>query len=492
MATAGSGILLHLPQEGRGAGLIDKARAYEMQFKESLDTYDAYVGLGLVPDSRDYADAIEILTDLGVRSIDLLTNNPNKLKAVRAANLIARQSPLLAPRTVANSSYLRTKQVKLGHDMGMTPIESLEASPRCVVVGAAVVDHVFQSDRTPKTTGGVVQAHAYERRPGGKGLNQAIALSRLGLVVSLMSVFGNDRDYDLIVDVLQNEGVRPMQSARGGYGRSPQTAVIQPKTSNPVFIGWLGAEDRTLRSEMVHQHRHALENTDALLMTLEASEDALRTAIVAAGDQVLTVLTASPRAEGSYTVATEILEATSLIIGSASELLSLVNTTQRQLNESGHSSVGRRLMAVTGSTVIQTDFLRPDRRVKVYFPGETRVLTAYSPEVRFAASTRAGITSAIGNTDAFVAGAITAILHRSALDSHSHALESPQVSTKSVIKKRTRDLTVEVVAEALRTAMCVEAWVARTWGGFPQFPYANVAFKEWCVAHPPRIELSAK
>lgn len=110
-----SGILLYLPQEGRGIGLINKIRAYELQ-DEGLDTVEANRKLGFAADSRDYEFAAEALKALGVNEIRLLSNNPDKVSQLEKAGVHVVERVPCRPRTTHHSkAYLRTKQSKLGH-----------------------------------------------------------------------------------------------------------------------------------------------------------------------------------------------------------------------------------------------------------------------------------------------------------------------------------------------------------------------------------------
>jgi 3,4-dihydroxy 2-butanone 4-phosphate synthase/GTP cyclohydrolase II len=117
IATEGRGVLLYLNQEGRGIGLANKIRAYELQ-DEGFDTVEANERLGFKADQRDYGVGVQILRELGVRSMRLLSNNPRKLVAIEGYGLtVTDWLPLEIPASESTRRYLKTKKEKLGHKL---------------------------------------------------------------------------------------------------------------------------------------------------------------------------------------------------------------------------------------------------------------------------------------------------------------------------------------------------------------------------------------
>jgi 3,4-dihydroxy 2-butanone 4-phosphate synthase/GTP cyclohydrolase II len=117
----GRGVFLYMRQEGRGIGLANKLKAYELQ-DQGYDTVQANLKLGFPADLRDYGIGAQILHDLGVRKIELMTNNPRKIVGLEAFGLeIVKRRAIEMPPNANNKRYLSTKRDKLGHllDLGV-------------------------------------------------------------------------------------------------------------------------------------------------------------------------------------------------------------------------------------------------------------------------------------------------------------------------------------------------------------------------------------
>jgi 3,4-dihydroxy 2-butanone 4-phosphate synthase / GTP cyclohydrolase II len=117
IAAEGRGVLLYMAQEGRGIGLLNKLRAYELQ-ERGLDTVDANLALGFAADEREWGIGNQILADLGITTMRLLTNNPKKVSGVEAYGLkVTQQVPIEMPPHPENVRYLAAKRDKLGHKL---------------------------------------------------------------------------------------------------------------------------------------------------------------------------------------------------------------------------------------------------------------------------------------------------------------------------------------------------------------------------------------
>lgn len=122
VANAGAGVILYLRQEGRGIGLLNKLRAYNLQ-DQGYDTVDANLMLGHEADERDYSLAALILADLGVDAVRLITNNPAKIAALEAEGIsVSERVPLAVTSNSDNAGYLLTKAQRMDHFLPIKPV----------------------------------------------------------------------------------------------------------------------------------------------------------------------------------------------------------------------------------------------------------------------------------------------------------------------------------------------------------------------------------
>lgn len=134
IAQAGQGVIIYLRQEGRGIGLRDKLRAYNLQ-DEGFDTVDANLLLGHQADERDYTVAARILEDLRVQSVQLLTNNPTKIEHLKNLGIRISERIQMNPTIYAdNASYLQTKVQRMNHLLNLNPLGIAAVQSRNVSV----------------------------------------------------------------------------------------------------------------------------------------------------------------------------------------------------------------------------------------------------------------------------------------------------------------------------------------------------------------------
>jgi len=147
----GEGVLLYLSQEGRGIGLLNKLRAYRLQ-EDGLDTVEANERLGLPADLRDYGIGAQILADLGLSSIRILTNNPKKIKGLEGYGLsVSAQVPIVPTPNAHNEAYLRTKAQRMGHTLHHQ--------------GLNLDEELLHEERSRELQSGAERGRPEERRP---------------------------------------------------------------------------------------------------------------------------------------------------------------------------------------------------------------------------------------------------------------------------------------------------------------------------------------
>lgn len=143
LGTLKEGVLLYLRQEGRGIGLTNKIRAYALQ-DDGHDTVEANHLLGFGDDERDYTVAADMLRALGVKSVKLMTNNPRKVTGLRESGItVAGRIPIVIAPNRHNAEYLRTKQRRSGHWLGMLPGMEPMSTPKPAIpaISAATGTH---------------------------------------------------------------------------------------------------------------------------------------------------------------------------------------------------------------------------------------------------------------------------------------------------------------------------------------------------------------
>ncbi|WP_213012533.1 PfkB family carbohydrate kinase [Paractinoplanes toevensis] len=474
----GSGMLIYLLEED-SPNLVAKARAYELQEREGIDGVEALQRLGLEMSTSGFVIAIDVLKGLGVSRISLLTNNGGKTSALLDGGLDVVRQPLPARITENNLRHLRAKQTNLGHELGLpVPREGGPTAHRCFVVGAAVMDHVFEMKANPQL-GRSRQATEYQRRPGGKGLNQAIALSRLGAEVSLLTIRGHDDDGDKIATILAAENVRGCFARANGDEQTPQTAILQPlSTGLASYIGWLGPQNRGLHQQSIDERAKDIRACHALLITFEASEDTITRSIKHAKGDALVVLSASPAAERPYHFKTETLQMADVLIGSPDEMHALLpGKDAATLKVADFEAVARRIAELCGVTVIITDFSpvangRSAGRVFAIGPF-IQAVRVRAPQVRGTES----LAATVGMADVFCAAFTLSALELGEVQQVPHEPGMWRAET-SPLANRTNLLDV------LISAVGPSAWVARSSGGYDSFPRTGPSLEEWCRKHP--------
>lgn len=223
IAEEGTGIVLYLRQEGRGIGLHDKLRAYNLQDR-GYDTVDANLALGHGADERDYTIGALILHDLGIQSVRLLTNNPEKIESLEAHGIeVAERVPLQPEPNVHNTDYLQTKLERMQHMLDLRPVRagSSSALSSTQFTGLRRHLHHHMGSEDPFITLFVCRRIDSEViEPSADSARLAASLSAYHDAV----VAGSDQ-VELIVEALNTEGQK-----------STRLVVVDPDMETPIHL----------------------------------------------------------------------------------------------------------------------------------------------------------------------------------------------------------------------------------------------------------------
>ena len=303
VAREGAGVVVYLRQEGRGIGLLEKLRAYNLQ-DQGLDTVDANLQLGHQADERSYGVAALMLQKLGVRSIRLMTNNPKKVEELRGLGIrVAGRVPVPGPVTTQNVDYLTTKMNRMGHMLDIAPPESDEVSSP--FVPAAEKQALAESNRRPFVTltyaqsldGSIASADSLPLHLSGSKSSEMTHLLRSSndaILVGIGTVIADD----------------PRLTVRLADGQDPQPIVLDSRLRCPLdatllesyrTMPWLATlEDAPVERQVELEAAGArilrlparesdgLVDLRALMATLY--EDGVRSLMVEGGARVITEL----------------------------------------------------------------------------------------------------------------------------------------------------------------------------------------------------------
>lgn len=275
IAAEGRGVIVYLRQEGRGIGLADKLRAYNLQ-DMGYDTVDANLMLGHQADARDYTAAAHILHDLDIRSVQLLTNNPDKIAGLQAAGIpVTERLPLTTAVTPENAAYLKTKVEKMRHLLDLDTFPAANGAVRPSTPRPFVTLSYAQS------LDGSIAARRGQPTPlsGPEAMHMTHQLraSHAAILVGIGTVLADD----------------PRLTVRLVEGNQPQPVVVDGRLRFPLTAQLL-------------QHPKP-----PLIITTPQADAARQTALEAAGAEVVRVA-AAPDGRVSLSAALSILQARGL------------------------------------------------------------------------------------------------------------------------------------------------------------------------------------
>jgi GTP cyclohydrolase II len=268
IAEAGMGVLIYLRQEGRGIGILDKLRAYNLQ-DMGYDTVDANLMLGHKADERDYTVAALILQDLGVRSVRLLTNNPLKIESLQALGVsVAARVPLPPQITTENVTYLRTKVERMRHLLHLGPpfevngdrLQSLETLPARAAVHRQHTGRPFVTLTYAQSLDGSIAAD-----PG-----QPLSLS--GPQALLLTHCMRAAHDAILVGIGTVLADNPLLNVRLVAGKDPQPVIVDSRLRFPLEANllsrhplspWIATSDQA-----DHRRQQCLEAAGARVLRL--------------------------------------------------------------------------------------------------------------------------------------------------------------------------------------------------------------------------------
>ena len=307
IAAVGRGLVLYATgHEGRGIGLVNKLRAYVEQ-DAGADTVDANLRLGLPVDGRSYAEAAEVLAALGVASVRLLTNNPDKVRGLRAAGVeVDGTEPLRTAAHARNVGYLRTKELRLGH--GDTAGTELEPAPAAVAMPPDAVDLLGtvtpRADRPyvvlkyAQTLDGRIATGTGDSKwisgEEERALSHALRAACDAVMVGVGTVL---RD-DCRLNVRMVPGASPLRVVLDSTLRTPSTALLFDDEAPTIFLTTEdAAEDDRKRVRDLGAGVRVLPSgpggVDVRAALAQLRSEGVRSVLVEGGAQVITSLLGS-------------------------------------------------------------------------------------------------------------------------------------------------------------------------------------------------------